>query len=375
MTSSSPPLPDSYEGLLSRAQVTANSGDVLQAIELYRRVTEKLSRLSDRVLDRRPQLRGYHVQARLELANLLRFEGRHAEAIEVIEVLLESDPEKADRWRQELAILRLSKGETETGLAELRTLAQEEAEDAERWLVYGAEARIEGQFGESQAALEQGLDIASGDQDPEMLAELCYQQFELYRQLGRLDEATAAWEQAVEHNAEITVSIQEVYAMLTDAGRYSDALRYVERDENALLAGLQRGLIANLTGRPGEARQEWERVAALDPTEFDYGHEAWVECVLRLGDSEPALEWLQDYLPRYGTPRLLVLSGIGWAMRDDSELAAGLFQQAISLLRRLRPPKQKLDSADWHLLDSIVDDEEIKAPLKSYFAVIETPWG
>ena len=78
---------------------------------------------------------------------------------------------------------------------------------------------------------------------------------------------------------------------------------------------------------------------------------------------------------RYGTPRLLVLSGIGWAMRDDSELAAGLFQQAISLLRRLRPPKQKLDSADWHLLDTVVDDKDIKTPLKSYFAVIETLWG
>ena len=96
---------------------------------------------------------------------------------------------------------------------------------------------------------------------------------------------------------------------------------------------------------------------------------------MRLGDSEPALEWLQESLPQYGTPRLLVLSGIGWAMRQDVELATALFQQAINLLRRQRPPKQKLDRADWQLLDSLVADDETKTPLKSYFAVVETLWG
>ena len=62
-------------------------------------------------------------------------------------------------------------------------------------------------------------------------------------------------------------------------------------------------------------------------------------------------------------------------MRDDGELAALLFQRAIDLLRRERPPKQKLDSADWRLLDSLVADDEIKTTLKPYFAVVETVWG
>ena len=97
--------------------------------------------------------------------------------------------------------------------------------------------------------------------------------------------------------------------------------------------------------------------------------------MLRLGDPEPALEWLQEALPRHGTPRLLVLSGIGWAMRGDSDLAARLFQQAINILRRQRPPKKKIEGADWRLLDSLVTDEEAKKPLKSYFAVVETIWG
>jgi len=126
--------------------------------------------------------------------------------------------------------------------------------------------------------------------------------------------------------------------------------------------------------RPDQARQEWKQVSRMDPGAHEYGHDAWVEAVLRLGDPDPALEWLQDALPRFGTPRLLVLSGIGWAMRRDPEVAAALFQQAISMQRYGRPRQKKLDSADWRLLDELVADDEIKAPLRTYFAVVETIW-
>jgi tetratricopeptide (TPR) repeat protein len=163
--------------------------------------------------------------------------------------------------------------------------------------------------------------------------------------------------------------------MLTDEGRFEETLRYVARDTNPLQSGLQRGLVASLTGRAAEAKQQWRAVAKLNPSDFEYGHDAWVESVLRLGDPDPALEWLQESLPRYGTPRLLVLSGIGWAMRRDPEVATQLFQQAISILRRQRPPKQKLDRADWQLLDSLVTDGETKEPLKPFFAVVATLWG
>jgi tetratricopeptide (TPR) repeat protein len=193
--------------------------------------------------------------------------------------------------------------------------------------------------------------------------------------MKQLDDALAAWEEAVGQDPEVGKTVREVYTMLTEVGRYSDARSYIARDENTMQAGFQEGLIASLTGQPHEANVAWRQVADLSPDGYEYGHDAWVESVLRLGDPEPALEWLQDSLPKYGTPRLLVLSGIGWAMRDDPELAGLLFQQAINLRRREQPPKQKLDGTDWRLLDSLVADDEVKAPLKSYFAIIETLWG
>jgi tetratricopeptide (TPR) repeat protein len=310
----------------------------------------------------------------MELINMLASEGRFAEAIEVGTALQEADPEKADTWRRNLAVLRTAKGEVEQGLAELRTIAEETPDEPDGWIVLGAESRLAGRLVEGQTALDRALE-ACPPYETEKLSTIHYQRFLLYKEMKQVDNALAAWEEAVEQNPEAGKTVREAYTMLTEIGRYRDAAAYIDRDENAMQAGYQEGLIASLTGKPAEADLAWRKVADLNPDDFEYGHDAWVESVLRLGDTEPALEWLQDSLPRYGTPRLLVLSGIGWAMRDDAELAGLLFQRAISLRRRQRPPKQKLDSADWRLLDSLVDDDKVKNPLKSHFAIVETLWG
>jgi tetratricopeptide (TPR) repeat protein len=367
-------LPDSYEGIHERARTLLQSGDIDGAIVLYRRLTDRLNRLTDRILDRRPQLRDLHRQARMELTNLLAGEGRYAEAMEVERVLLKTHPDEAANWRRDLAVLRIAKGEVDAGLDELREQAEEAQGNPEPWLVLGAENRLAGRLRDSQSALDRAIKVCSED-DEASLVNAQYQRFLLFKELRQVENALAAWDEAVSRNPEVNSVVREVYTMLTDEGRYEEALGYVARDTNPLQSGFQRGLVASLTGKSMEAKQEWRGVAKLDPGEYEYGHDAWVEAVLRLGDPEPALEWLQESLPQYGTPRLIVLSGIGWAMREDVELATTLFQQAINMMRRQRPPKQKLDRADWQLLDSLVADDETKTQLKTYFAVVETLWG
>ena len=373
MSSSRPPLADSYEGLYNRARGLWSAGDLAGANVLYRRLVERLHSLGDRILERRPDLRDLHRSARLELTGLLHQQGRYAEAIEVEQVLLETHPEEATLWRRDLARLRVAKGEVEEGLAALRAIAVESPDDFENWYALGLEARIEGHFGESEETFDRALAVCP-EEESEGVAQIHYQRFLLFRDMGRIDDALAAWEAAVETDAEAARTIREVYEMLTDVGRYSEALAYVDRDENELQAGFQRGLITSLTGRLYEAEKAWGQVAEMDPDEYEYGHGAWVEAVLRLGDQDDALEWLQAGLARYPTPRLFVLAGIAWAMRDDADLAARLFQQAINALRHQRPPRRKLGSDDWRLLDSLVSDQEIKKALKTYFGVVETLW-
>ena len=374
MSASRPPLPDSYEGLYHRAHNLAQSGEVEAAVALYRRLADRLSQLSNRILERRPELRELHRQARLELTGLLASEGRYAEALEAEKVLLETDPGETESWRRDLAVLRAAKGEVEAGLAELQALAEESPDEPRGWLLLGIESRLAGRLSQGQDALNRAYQACPAE-NSDLLADIHYQRFLLFKELKQIDDAVAAWEEAVKQNPEVGETVREVYTMLTEAGRYSEALTYVARDENALQAGFQEGLIASMTARPVDARNAWRQVATLDPDDFEYGHDAWVEAVLRLGDPDPALEWLQASLAEIGTPRLFVLSGIGWAMREDAELAAVLFQRAINLQRRERPPKQKLQSADWRLLDSLVADDEIKSPLKTYFAVVERLWG
>jgi tetratricopeptide (TPR) repeat protein len=374
LTMSQPVLPDSYEGIHQRARTRLQSGDVEGSIVLYRRLNDKLNLLTDRILDRRPQLRDLHRQARLELTSLLASEGRYAEAMEVERVLLKTHPDDTDSWRRDLAVLRIAKGEAEAGLAELREQAEETPGEPEHWLTLGVESRLAGRLRDSQDAMARALEECQED-DITNLVNIHYQRFLLFKEMRQVDDALAAWEEALSRNPEVGSTVREVYTMLTDEGRYEEALLYIARDTNYLQSGLQLGLVASLTGKPAKAKQEWRAVADLDPSTFEYGHDAWVEAVLRLGNPDPALEWLQESLPEYGTPRLIVLSGIGWAMRQDVELATTLFQQAINMLRRQRPPKQKLDRADWRLLDSLITDDEVKAPLKPYFAVVETLWG
>jgi len=120
--------------------------------------------------------------------------------------------------------------------------------------------------------------------------------------------------------------------------------------------------------------QEWRAVAALDPLTFESGQEAWMEAVLRAGDPQPVLDRLDDLLAGYGSARILILGGMAWAMSGKAETAGAMLQRAIDLLRRERPPKTKLDGADWRLLTSLVPYAELRAALKPYFAVIETTW-
>ena len=373
------PLPDSYEGLFIQARTLAQADLVPGAITAYQRLIGKLGGLSNRILSRRPELRDLHKQAVVELIELLTWERRFAEAIEYQQELVDSDPERAAVWRRRLASLRIQKGESESGMADLRALAEEMPDDPWNWLSLGEEARLEGRLVESLAAFDRAVTAASLAEDAERkadtLASAHYRRFLALKEMARWDDAAKAWEEAAALKPdEVAETLPELYKALTEAGLYSMARTYVDRDTNSLRAGMGRGLLDLMTGRPGEAMQEWRAVAALDPLTFKSGQEAWMEAVLRAGDPQPVLDRLDDLLAGYGSARILILGGMAWAMSGKAETAGAMLQRAIDLLRRERPPKTKLVGADWRLLTSLVPYAELRAALKPYFAVIETTW-
>ena len=372
------PLPNSYEGLLIQARSLAQVDLVPDAIAAYRRLIAKLDGLSAKILKRRPDLEDLRKQATVELIDLLAWERRFAEAAEFQKELLERDPERANVWRRRLASLRIQKGETEPGLADLRALAEEAPGDPWNWISLGEEARLEGRLAESLAAFDRAVAAGQAQDEKaraEVLASAHYRRFLLFKEMARWDDAVKAWQEAAALKPdEVAETLPDLYRALTDAGLYSMARTYVDRDTNSLRTGMQRGLLDLMTGKGGEAMQEWRTVAALDPLNFDSGQEAWVEAVLRLGDPQPVLDRLDQLLSDHGSTRMLILGGIAWAMSGKAETAGTLLQRAIDLLRRERPPKTKLDGADWRLLTSLVPYAELRTALRPYFAVIETTW-
>ena len=373
------PLPGSYEGLFMQARSLAQVDLVSDAIAAYERLIGKLGGLSDKILRRRPELADLHKQAIADLVDLLAWERRFAEAAEYQKELVDKDPERAAVWRRRLASLRIQKGESEPGLADLRALAEEAPDDPWNWLSLGEESRLEGRLGEGLAAFDRAVTVAGQIQDDkrraEALASSHFRRFLLFKEMARWDDAAKAWEEAAALKPdEVAETLPELYKMLTDAGLYSTARTYVDRDSNDLRAGMQRGLLDLMTGKPGEAMQGWRTVAALDPLSFAHGQEAWTEAVLRVGDPQPVLDRLDGLLSRFGSTRMLILGGMAWAMSGKAETAGALLQRAIDLLRRERPPKTKLDGADWRLLTSLVPYAEMRTALKPYFAVIETTW-
>ncbi len=375
------PLPGSYEGLFIQARSLAQVDLIPDAIAAYQRLIQKLSSLSDKIQSRRPELKDLRKQALVELIDLLSWERRFAEAVDCQKALLDldTDPKRAALWRRRLASLRIQKGETESGLADLRALAEEVPDDPWNWLGLGEEARLEGRLAESLTAFDGALTAAGQSQDEEQktetLASIYYRRFLLFKEMARWDDAVQAWEQAAALKPDdVAETIPDLYKALTEAGLYGMARTYVDRDSNSLHAGMQRGLLNFMTGKPVDAMQEWRAVAALDPLSFDRGQDAWMEAVLRVGDPKPVLDRLDDLLSGYGSPQVLILGGMAWAMSGEAETAKAMLQRAIDLLRRDRPPKIKLDGADWRLLTSLVPHAEMRTALKSYFAVIETTW-
>jgi tetratricopeptide (TPR) repeat protein len=362
-------LDGSYEAILGRARGLYQDGDLEGAMAQYRRLVDRLARLSDRVLERRPSLREMRVSAILELGQLLEWDGRIGEAIELKRRLVELAPEEELFWKRHLAVLRVRKGEVDAGLEELRALAEADPEDPAGWNILATHLRLAGRLSRAEEILDRALAIP--EQDPQVRGQVHLNRALLYKALAQVDEALAAWEEAVQDAPDIVETVPEMVDLLIDVGRLDEALAYVERDADELRRGLHRGIVLARQGKPGRARAAWTDVHEMDPATTQGSRAAWLEATLRLGDPDAGLDRFEELLTGESSARLFLLGGMGWAMKGDLEAARVGFRVALEAMSRDYPPTYKFDSKDWRLLDQLVDTPETKAQLKAHFAVVD----
>ena len=132
-------LQDSYQDLYSQARTARLAGRHEEAIATYTRITERLSELSPETLQGRPDLDELLHQAAQDLQEVLRWERRYDQAIELGEKLIALFPQEELVRRTEIANLMVEKGQVKEGLSRLQEIAQADADNIWGWITLGAQ--------------------------------------------------------------------------------------------------------------------------------------------------------------------------------------------------------------------------------------------
>jgi tetratricopeptide (TPR) repeat protein len=359
---------DSYEDIYARAESSLARGDYDTAQESFRRLGDRLEKVRPTVLERRPELHNLHLVSLARQAEIYRIQGEFEKAIQLYQRLIETGPESAERWRQDMALVKIDMGQAEAGLDELRAQAVAHPADHRLWLTIGLESEALGRWEEAEENLQRGARRVS---EPNEITDAYLLLFDFYRARGRIEEALAAWDKAWESQAEGPDYIFPVYQMMWEAGDLERAHEYLSREKNPLRKGLHQGLLAQDQGKSDEAVKYWKRVARLDPTGYEEGQESWAEAALRVGHTP------QDVISVLGTildegtftPRGLILQAAAEARIGHTEHAESVLALARQVGLRGRPRREKLSSTDWALFDELVENDEIKEELRHFFEI------
>ncbi|GAB4546522.1 MAG: hypothetical protein Kow0063_40970 [Anaerolineae bacterium] len=358
---------DSYEYIYALAGSSLARGDYETAMANFQRLSERLSRLKPDIFERRPELRNLRLVSLINQAEIQHIQGNFEEAIALYQHVAEIDPEMKERCQREIAMVRIDMGQAEQGLDELRAQAVSHPGEYRLWLAIGVEAEGLGRLDEAEENLKRAARVAS---DPDDKTEAYLSLFDFYRGQNRVEEALEAWEQAWAAHGHEPGYVFPVYQMLWEAGDLERSGEYLRQEKNPLRKGFHRGLLAASRGDTDEATRHWKRVARMNPVEFDEGHEAWAEAMLRLGHSpEQVIEVMSAILETDDfTLRGLLLQAIAEARIGHVEHAREVLQIARNIGLRSRPREEKLSAAHWALFDELVADQEIKDQLRDLFA-------
>lgn len=357
---------DSYEDIFMRAESNLSQGDYESALGDYQRLSERLSGLKPGLLDRRPALRNFLLISLTKQAEIRHVQGEFEQAIQAYERLAEIAPEDREAWRRAMALVRIDMGQAEAGLDELFAQTVAHPGDFQLWLAIGLECEALGRLDEAEESLQRAVGCAA-EPDAKVAAYLAL--FDFYRAQSRMDEALAVWEQAWAGHGPEPGYVFPLYQMMWEAGDLERAHEYLRQENNPLRKGLYRGLLAASEGKTDEAVKHWQRVANMNPLEFDEGHESWAEAALRAdwppGGVIAALQVVWE--SGNSTPRALILQAVAEARLGHADHAESVLEIARAIGLRSRPRQEKLAAANWALFDELVTGDEIKRQLRHYF--------
>ena len=357
---------DSYEDIAARARAQMGRGDMNNALENFERISRRLADLKPAVLDRRPQLRALNTMSMAQQASIHHFQGDFERALLLYHRLGEMMPERGTTWRQLAALAHIDMGQAERGLDELRAEAVAAPGSHDVWLTIGVECAGLGRLDEADENLRRALKNAG---TPEARAQCHLALFDQYRELGRVEDALLAWNEAWRVAGKEPDVIFPVYQMMLENEQFDRALEYIDREPNSLRRGFYQGVLEAALGRSDEAEKRWKRVARMDVSKIEEGHEAWAEAALRVAaPAEQVIETLQrDWHAGAISSRGLILLAAAEIRSGHPDHAEFVLTAARNLGLQGRPRQDKLPQSSWALFDELVTDPETKRSLCHFF--------
>ncbi len=360
-------IPGSYEDLIEQARRARTEGRADAAIDLYSRVIDRISSVWPKMTTRDEQLHEHLVVAADELQLVLDWEGDHARAHALCQRMAELDTDNRALWLRRAASERIHAGEVEEGLNELRQLSQEAPDDFWHPLELAVRLLDLGRYDEAAAALDEAAQRAHDDEEQALVH---WTRFRLLKDQGQRDAAAQAWEDARRLDPFYKQAVEAVYRMFIGVDDYENALLYLDMEENPLLAGYYRGLIAHYQGDEERAKKAWRDVIRRRPGDFETGWEAWALALFRLDDKETARRFLSElvqhgYATEYST---LVLALVCAAMGDESAAEQNL-ETSLRIRRQTLGPRALLPAEWWRDFEDLVTDEALREKLRRFFAL------
>ncbi|MCS7220726.1 MAG: hypothetical protein RML36_09370 [Anaerolineae bacterium] len=359
-------IPGSYEDLLAQARQARASGQAEQAVELYSRIVDRLSEVLPQMSSPDERLQDYLITAADELQLVLDWQGDHARASALCRHLAELDPDGRSLWLRRAATERIYAGAIEEGLAELRRLAKEEPDEFWHPLELAARLLDLERLDEAEVCLAEAERLA---QDNKERGLICWTRARLLQARGQYLEAAHAWEAACKYDPFFKQGAETIYRMFLEVGDYDNAMAYLDLEENPLLAGYYRGLLAHLQGDRLRAEKAWRRIVRYRPDDFEAGWEAWAMAQLRLGEKQAALTFLTELAHRgHNTEQCYLTTALAWAVSGNPDAAKAHLDVALRIHRQTFGPRALLSAEQWRDFEELVPDEALKQELQGYFA-------
>jgi tetratricopeptide (TPR) repeat protein len=364
-------LPGSYDERNDEARYLFKQGELDEAAAICQRIIERISRLPERRRSHGSTLHDALMRAAILLAEIHAKQADWPALDDLCTRAQAMHPVYAHRWAIEPFMLRIRYGQPQAGIRGLQALAESQPDSFYLWRMLAQAALDVDDLDLAMTASDYAVLLAQPDEDPGDIASYYIVRFKLFRQRGEWHEAAQEWMMACAWDEGMEELREAVVRMFLDAGLYDDALDYLDDESlTAPLADYYRAWIANQRGDQVRARHLWRKIVEADPNDDDLDNpvvRALAYCWLRQPDAALAL-----MLEELASGGLLSMAealalALAWAMHGDAAAAHANVRLAAGRQISSAQPNKLMPALDWIEFEQLVQNEAVKAELRSYF--------